>query len=183
MQRIQAGFTELFTRLVLLLRNHPSAQFTLYWWRVTLETEPDSSRKCRGEGQGTNVRKMEDGKIHLDIRKRFSPWGWSNIGVGCREVVRPLFLEIFKHQLNTALSNRIQSDLCWAGVRVGIRTDSYQPLFSCHSLINTKGHFWTRYLLLFLFLPTTCISISTSTGCCRYWIHCTGWPSLQLSDT
>ena len=69
MHRIQAGFTELFTRLVLLLRNRPSAQFTPYWWRVMVETEPGSSRRCAGEGQGTNMHKMEDGKIHLDIRK------------------------------------------------------------------------------------------------------------------
>lgn len=126
----------------------------------------------------------EDGKIHLDVRKSAFTTRvvkhWSEM---CREVVGPLFLDTLKQQRNMALSNLIQLDLCWAGVGVGTCRDSCQPLLSCHSLVNPKGHFWTRYLSLFLFLHASCISISTSTGCGRYQIHCTGWPSFQPSDT
>lgn len=67
MHRIQAGFKELFSRLILLLRNQPSAQFAPYMEgysgdRARLLSE--AHRRTRG-----NVDKMEDGKIPSDIRE------------------------------------------------------------------------------------------------------------------
>lgn len=181
MRRTQAGFTELFTCLVFLLRNQPSAQLTLYCWMVTVETEPGSPRKCTGEGQGATCTREKIGKSTYILGEVFSPWGWSNIGAGCSKVGGSLFLEILNHQLNMALSNLIQLDLRWVGVREETRRDFYQPLLSCHSLVNQKGHFWTRYLSPLLLLPASCISISSPTGCHRHQIHCTGWLSFHLS--
>lgn len=105
MHRIQSSFTELFSRLGFEKLAKCSVHLVLVEGYGG-DGARLLSEVCRGRTRG-NMHKMEDGKIRLDIRKSVF-----TTGVGCREVVGSLFLEIFNHQLNMPLNNLIQLGLC-----------------------------------------------------------------------